>query len=93
MRILLFLVLALTEVLYITMILNPQRSSFEVFLLILMFLVSLFIRFILYSTGYAPKWNMAANLPSTRVRVNHILERENHYEPPRTRRGLYTNGE
>lgn len=93
MRQLLFLLLTSTELLYILVILKPETSTFDTFLLILMITISLFIRFILYSIGYAPKWNLGANLSPTAVEVKHILVRENHYEPPRTRRSMEVNDE
>lgn len=93
MKLLLFLLLTSTELLYILVILEPETTKFDTFLLILMFLISLFIRFILYSIGYAPKWNLGARLSPTAVEVKHILVRENHYEPPRTRRSMEVNDE
>lgn len=93
MKLLLFLLLTSTELLYILVILEPETTKFDAFLLILMFLISLFIRLILYSIGYAPKWNLGTNLCPLSVEAKHILVREKHYEPPRTRRSMEVDDE
>lgn len=86
MRMLLFLLLTFTELLYILEILDSDSTVFDTFVLILMLLVSLFIRFLLYTIGYAPRWNLRQDLRPTKVQAENILVRERHLEPPRKSR-------
>lgn len=86
MRILLFLLLTSTELIYILEILDSDSTVFDTFLLMLMLLVSLFIRFLLYTIGYAPRWNLRRDLRPTKIRAESILVREGHLEPPRKSR-------
>ena len=83
MRLLLFLLLTFTELIYILKILDPVSTFFDTFLLMLMLLVSLFIRFLLYTIGYAPRWNLREDLRPTKIQAESILVREGHLEPPR----------
>lgn len=86
MRMLLFLLLTSTELIYILEILDSDSTVFDTFVLILMLLVSLFIRFLLYTIGYAPRWNLRRDLRPTKIQAENILLREGHLEPPRKSR-------
>ena len=86
MRMLLFLLLTFTELIYILEILDPDSTVFDTFVLILMMFVSMFIRFLLYTIGYAPRWNLRQDLRPTKVQAESILLRERHLEPPRKSR-------
>ena len=65
MRIVLFILLAASEFLYILRIIDPTTTQFEEIVLMLMLLVSFIIRLILYLIGFAPRVTISKKLALT----------------------------